>query len=101
MTIESDEQQWHLDKKVIIGIIGFCFSLLVGLFTQTIYLTQYFTTKFDSYDSRLAIVEKSDEDFATHERRITVLEEKFSYIRDDLTEIKNLLRRQIPDGKKP
>ena len=96
MSPSSDEWQWHLDKRVIGGVLGCCFSLLVGFFVQTVYLTQYFTTKFDTYDSRLAALEKSDDDQQTHEKRITVLEQQWTYIRDDLAEIKALLRREIP-----
>ena len=81
--------EWHLDKKVPIGLI-------VGLVLQTIVLTAWGTSKFEGLDNRVSNLEKSDDNQQSHENRITILEQQFGYIRADLAEIKTLLRRQIP-----
>jgi len=86
-----EDAQWHLDKRVPIGLI-------LALVAQTIVLTAWGTAKFDDINNRVTNLEKSDEGQQTHEGRIIKLEEQFSYIRSDLAEIKLLLRRQIPSG---
>lgn len=90
-----DDISWHLDKKVPIGLI-------LALLVQTVVITSWGSAKFENYEGRITNLEKSDDAQQTYERRITILEEKFGYIRDDLAEIKTLLRRQIPalDGPK-
>lgn len=80
---------WHLDKKVPIG-------LFAGFVLQTIVIVVWGTTKMDSFDSRIVALEKSDSGQESHENRIVILEQQFNYIRADLAEIKDLLRRQIP-----
>jgi hypothetical protein len=80
---------WHLDKKVPIG-------LFAGFVLQTIVIVVWGTTKIDAIDSRIVALEKSDGGQASHENRIVILEQQFNYIRADLAEIKDLLRRQIP-----
>lgn len=80
---------WHLDKKVPIGVIG-------ALLLQTIVVVSWGTQKFDGYDNRLANLEKSDNEQSTHENRLTILEQQFTYIRADLAEIKTLLQRKLP-----
>lgn len=87
----AGREEWHLDKKVPIAFV-------VGLVAQTIVITMWFTSKFDGFDSRLAALEKSDDAQGSHENRITILEQQFNYIRSDLTEIKSLLRRKVPDS---
>ena len=81
--------EWHLDKKVPIGLI-------IGLIIQTIVLTAWGASKFERLDSRVGNLEKSDTGQQSHENRIVILEQQFGYIRSDLAEIKSLLRRQIP-----
>lgn len=81
--------EWHLDKKVPIGLI-------IGFIVQTIVLTAWGTAKFEGLDNRVQNLEKSDDGQKNHENRITILEQKFDYIRTDLAEIKTLLRRQLP-----
>ena len=85
----TENASWHLDKKVPIGLI---FALLV----QTLVITSWGTAKFENYDNRLSNLEKSDDSQQSHENRLVVLEQQFSYIRSDLAEIKEILRRQIP-----
>lgn len=87
---------WHLDKKVPISIFGMLLSLFIGFVVQTAYLTNVITEWKTMTDNRLAALEKSDTGQATHENRITILEQQWSYIRADLAEIKTLLRRRVP-----
>lgn len=89
-------ENWHLDKKVVVSLIIAVISTFGGLVVQTVYLTAWGTQKYDDLNNRVAILEKSDDGQQSHETRLTILEQQFGYIRTDLAEIKNLLRRQIP-----
>ena len=82
-------EEWHLDKKVPIGII-------VALVAQTLFFTITGTAWKVDVDSRLSALERTETSQANHENRITILEQQFGYIRADLAEIKALLRREIP-----
>lgn len=82
-------EEWHLDKKVPIGLI-------IALVLQTLFFTITGTAWKVDVDSRLSALERADSGQASHENRITILEQQFGYIRSDLAEIKTLLRRQIP-----
>lgn len=90
----KDDASWHLDKKVPIGLI-------LALLVQTVVITSWGSAKFENYEGRITSLEKSDGAQQTYERRITVLEEKFNYIRDDLSEIKSLLQRRLPTEVQP
>lgn len=46
-------EDWHLDKKVPIGLI-------IGLVVQTIVLTAWGTSKFEDITHRVDALEKSD-----------------------------------------
>lgn len=81
---------WTLDKH-------FPLAVFVGFIAQTAVIAAWGTNKYDSIDSRVTALEKSDDDQSTHEKRITILEQKFDFISDSLAEIKLLLRRQVPD----
>lgn len=81
--------EWHLDKKVPIGLI-------IGFIIQTIVLVAWGASSLERLDGRVASLERSDNNQSTHENRITILEQQFGYIRSDLSEIKSLLRRQLP-----
>jgi hypothetical protein len=85
-----DDTSWHLDKKVPLGLI-------LALLVQTIVITSWGTSKFESFNNRITNLEKSDGTQASHENRIIVLEQQFSYIRSDLAEIKTLLQRKMPE----
>jgi hypothetical protein len=78
-------EQWHLDKKVPIGIIG-------ALFIQTLVFIYVGVSWKEGVDYRISALEKSDTSQSSHENRITILEQKFSYIQTSLDEIKELLR---------
>jgi hypothetical protein len=92
--VTREDISWHLDKKVPIGLI-------LALLVQTVVITSWGSAKFENYDGRITNLEKSDGTQQTYERRITVLEEKFNYIRDDLAEIKSLLQRRLPTEVQP
>lgn len=81
------DNQWHLDKKVPLGII---FAIVV----QTLTLVVVGTTWKAGVDNRLDQLEKVDSNRASHESRIIILEQGISYIRTDLAEIKALLKRE-------
>ena len=89
-----DDISWHLDKKVPLGLI-------LALLVQTVVITSWGSAKFENYEGRIMNLEKNDDAQQAYERRITVLEEKFNYIRDDLSEIKSLLQRGMPEKGKP
>jgi hypothetical protein len=84
-----DDTSWHLDKKVPLGLI-------LALLVQTIVITSWGTSQFQNFNNRITNLEKSDGTQASHENRIIVLEQQFSYIRSDLAEIKTLLQRKMP-----
>ena len=96
---EEGDQQWHLDKRIIVGLISGFLSLALGGIVQTIYLTNMMTAWKTVTDDRLNSLEKSDDGQQSHEKRLTILEQQFDYIRSDLAEIKTLLRRQIPPAQ--
>jgi len=83
---------WHLDQKIIVALIGAVGALLA----HAIFWTYVATSWKDQLESRVMVLEKSDDNQQSHEKRITILEQQFDFIRSDLAEIKSLLRRQIP-----
>lgn len=76
-----ENEGWHLDKKVPIAII----FALVG---QTLFFTYWGSTWKSETDSRLLSLEKYQDATSGQDRRITILEQQFGYIREDLAEIK-------------
>jgi hypothetical protein len=87
MGAKLETENWHLDKKVPLGIIG-------AIIVQTVVMVYVGTSWKDSVDNRISALEKSDSGQETHENRIVVLEQKFGYIQTSLDEIKELLKRQ-------
>lgn len=87
-------EEWHLEKKVPISII-------FALFVQTVTFVYVGTTWKADVDSRINALEKSEDSRGSHENRIIVLEQQFGYIRSDLQEIKQLLRRKLPGESEP
>ena len=80
-------ESWHLDKKVPISIIG-------ALVVQTLIFVYVGTAWKVDIEGRVGALERSDNSQATHESRIIVLEQGMLRIRDDLAEIKALLRNE-------
>lgn len=83
----AQSESWHLDKKVPLGII-------IALFIQTVVITSWGTAKFENFNNRIETLEKTDKTNESHENRITILEQQWSYIREGLAEIKALLRQE-------
>lgn len=83
------QEQWHLDRKVPI-------SIFVVIILQTLGFLVIGTAWKTDVDSRLTNLEKVETSQITHENRITILEQQFGYIRSDLTEIKDILKRAVP-----
>ncbi len=79
-----DENAWHLDKKVPIGII-------VALLVQTIVLVYVGTTWKVDVESRLGALEKSDTRRESQEARIIIVEQQLSYIRESLRRIEGAI----------
>lgn len=88
--MNAPNEQWHLDKKVPISII-------IALLVQTVVVIYVGTSWKADTDFRLAALEKSEDSRDSHESRLVIMEQQAAYIRADLAEIKNLLRRQIPE----
>lgn len=84
MSNREKENEWHLDKKVPLGII-------VALIVQTLTLVVVGVTWKSDVDHRLNELEKTDLSRADNNNRITVLETRFIYIADALKEIKEKL----------
>lgn len=79
------KEEWHLDKKVPIGIIG-------ALIVQTMIFVYIGTAWKVDIEGRVIALERSDTIQSTHETRITVIEQGIVRIREDLAEIKALIR---------
>lgn len=81
------DSQWHLDKKVPLGII-------LALFVQTITIVYVGTAWKSDVDHRLSDLERTDVSRADNSNRITILEQRFIFIADALKEIKDKLGKE-------
>lgn len=79
------ESRWHVDRAIPIGFI-------LALMGQTLFFTYIGSTWKSETDSRLLSLEKYQSATSNQETRIVVLEQQFGYIREDLAEIKDLIR---------
>lgn len=86
--MENTETAWHLDKKVPLTIITM-------FFIQTVTLVYVGAAWKADTDQRLAQLERSNDERKSQESRIIVLEQGLAYIRNDLTEIKALLKSKV------
>lgn len=82
--MQNSENQWHLDRKVPLGII-------LALFVQTITIVYVGTSWKSDVDHRLNDLEKTDASRADNSNRITILEQRFIFIADALKEINDKL----------
>ena len=80
-------ENWHLDKKVPIGIIG-------ALIVQTLIFVYVGTAWKVDIEGRVIALERSDTVQSSHETRITVIEQGIIRVREDLAEIKAILMGQ-------
>lgn len=81
------DNEWHLDKKVPIG-------LLAMIIIQTITLVYVGTAWKSDIDSRIVALEKSEAVNQPNGNRITVLEQKFEFISQTLTRIERKLDKE-------
>jgi phosphoglycerate-specific signal transduction histidine kinase len=73
---------------------AFPLPVVVTLIIYTMTASSFVSSWTKDIESRLASIEKSLQSISNHENRIVVLEQQFIRIREDLTEIKILLRDQ-------
>ena len=92
MAQTAGQEQWHLDKRVPIGII---FALLI----QTITFFTIAAAWKTSVDVRIERLEETAVDSTKQGDRILILEQKFNYIVDSLARIEKKL--DIVDSGKP
>lgn len=85
------QEHWHLDKKVPISIIA-------AIVCQTLFFVYIGTAWKADVENRLRGLEKSQDDTANHETRIVITEQGLLRIREDLSEIKQLIRQQKLGG---
>jgi hypothetical protein len=90
---DMDNEQWHLDKKVPLGII---FALVF----QTLGLLIVGTAWKTSVDARLERLEMNDLDRKPQESRVIRLEEKLLAIATSLTRIEAKLE-SMPVRERP
>ena len=83
----AESNEWHLDKKVPITII-------IMFAIQTLTLVYVGTAWKTDIDARIKALEKSEDKSSSYESRIIILEQGLLSIRDDLSEIKTILRGQ-------
>ena len=84
MAQTAGQEQWHLDKRVPIGII---FALLI----QTITFFTIAAAWKTSVDVRIERLEETAVDSTKQGDRILILEQKFNYIVDSLARIEKKL----------
>ena len=92
MAQTAGQEQWHLDKRVPIGII---FALLI----QTITFFTIAAAWKTSVDVRIERLEETAVDSTKQGDRILINEQKFNYIGDSLARIEKKL--DIVDSGKP
>ncbi len=83
----GNTSEWHLDKRVPITII-------LAFIAQTLILTYIGTSWKADIENRVNMLERSDDKASSHDTRIVVLEQGMLRIREDLSEIKTLIRMQ-------
>lgn len=84
-------EQWHLDKKVPLGII-------IALIVQTITFFSIASSWKASVDGRLGSLEKSLDENDSQGDRIIILEQQLKFIVESLTRIEVKLNA-VENGK--
>ena len=83
----APREDWHLDKRVPIGII-------IAILSQTLFFTYIGTQWKTVTDNRINSLEKYQAATENQKDRILVLEQSIMRVREDLAEIKDMLRSQ-------
>lgn len=85
MTDNLEDNHWKIDRRVpVIWILATLGQILFFAYMGLIWMSET--------DGRLNSLEKYQVDTTGQESRIIVLEQQFGYIREDLAEIKVLIR---------
>lgn len=95
MPVESEDNKWHLDKKVPITLIG-------AIVAQSFVFGWYAATqsaRTDAHTQRIEAIEHRMDGMAPQAERIIRVETKVDGMAGTLTEIKQMLRpRERPAG---
>lgn len=84
---EERDDQWHLDKRVPLGLV-------MAILVQTVVFIYFGTSWKADTDHRLAALEKSSDAQLPQGNRLLILEQKFEYIRETLTRIEQKINRE-------
>jgi hypothetical protein len=87
--MENSMGEWHLDKRVPIGLI-------IMIVVQTITLVYVGTSWKDGIDHRLDSLEKSESATSMNPTRITILEQQSINIAQTLKRIEDKLDKREP-----
>lgn len=84
------EDQWHLDRRVPISIIA-------AIVVQTVSFVYLGTSWKSGIDYRVGSLERTDLSRLSHEMRLTILEQKFDFIKQSLERIET----NLPGSRRP
>ena len=76
----ADEKQWHLDKKVPLGIIG-------AIVFQTITFVALGSQWMTKMEQRVGVIERSMDERKTQSDRLIVVEQNLNFIRETVADI--------------
>jgi hypothetical protein len=88
-SMENSASEWHLDRKVPIGLI-------LMIVVQTITLVYVGTTWKDGIDHRLDNLEKYEASTSMNSTRVTILEQQFISIGQTLKRIEDKIDKREP-----
>ena len=79
-----EDGNWHLDKKVPLGII-------FAIFVQTVVFVAFFSSFISETNNRLMVLEKAEEKANDNATKITILEQQYIFVQNTLTRIETKL----------
>lgn len=82
--VNQEDGNWHLDKKVPLGII-------FAIFVQTVVFVFFFSAFMTETNNRLMVLEKAEVKADNNATKITVLEQQYIFVQNTLTRIENKL----------
>lgn len=80
----AEDGNWHLDKKVPLGII-------FAIFMQTIVFVYFFSAFIAETNNRLMVLEKAETKTDNNATKITILEQQYIFVQNTLTRIESKL----------